>query len=99
LELFAQRGQLQRLHQAGGRIISELVARGLTAEAADMESYLKKLSPAAPTPEAERASTKKPPLPTHCPACGAALWPDEVEWLDDVTAECAYCGSPVRDED
>lgn len=98
LELFAQRGQLQRLHQAGQRIISELAARGLTDEAADIESYLKQLSPSTPTLEAERSPTKKPQLPTHCPGCGAALRPDEVEWLDDVTAECAYCGSPVRDE-
>ena len=34
---------------------------------------------------------------SHCPSCGASLRPDEVEWLDDVTAECAYCGSPVRE--
>ena len=33
-----------------------------------------------------------------CPSCGAAVRPDEVEWLDYVTAECAYCGSPVRGE-
>ena len=99
LELFAQRGQLQRLHQAGQRIISELAARGLTDEAADMESYLKQLSPSTPILQPEQAQTKKPSLPTHCSACGAALRPDEVEWLDEVTAECAYCGSPVRDED
>jgi hypothetical protein len=24
------------------------------------------------------------------------LAPDEVEWQDEVTAECAYCGSPIR---
>jgi hypothetical protein len=36
-------------------------------------------------------------LPTHCPSCGAALRPDEIEWLDESTAECAYCGSPVRE--
>jgi len=40
----------------------------------------------------------RPALPTHCPACGAALKPNDVEWLDDVTAECEYCGSPVRGE-
>jgi hypothetical protein len=98
LELFARHGQLQRLHQAGRRIISELVARGLTTEAADMASYLKKLAPSISTLEVEPAPTKKPYLSARCPACGAALRPDEVEWLDEVTAECAYCGSPVRDE-
>jgi endogenous inhibitor of DNA gyrase (YacG/DUF329 family) len=42
---------------------------------------------------------RKPILPTHCPACGGTVRPDEVEWLDEITAECAYCGSPVREDD
>ena len=97
LELLAQRGQWQKLHQAGGRVAGELMARGLRAEADEIESLLRKLSPSIP--ETESAPAKKPLLPTHCPSCGAALRPDEVEWLDDVTAECAYCGSPVREEE
>lgn len=95
-ELFAQGGQLHKLHQAGGRVIAQLKERGLTAEATEMESFLRKLSPSAPA--VEPTSVKRPVLPTHCPSCGAALRPDEVEWLDDATAECAYCGSPVREE-
>jgi hypothetical protein len=97
LELFAQRGQFHKLHQAGARVIAELTARGLTDEAAEMETFLKKLSPSMHMEEP--APVKKPALPTHCPSCGAALRADEVEWLDDVTAECAYCGSPVRESD
>lgn len=98
LELFAQRGQLHKLHQAGTRVIAELNARGLTAEATDMDIYLKKLSPSLPATEPPQPPLKRPVLPTHCPSCGAALRPDEVEWLDEVTAECAYCGSQVREE-
>jgi hypothetical protein len=30
--------------------------------------------------------------------CGAAVRSDEVDWIDAVTAACAYCGSPVRTE-
>jgi len=97
LELFAQRGQWQRLHQAGARVVGELTALGLRGEAAEIESFLKGSSPSMP--DAESHPTKRPILPTHCPSCGAALRPDEVEWLDDVTAECAYCGSPVREEE
>jgi hypothetical protein len=36
------------------------------------------------------------PLPTKCPSCGAAIRPNEVKWLDDVTAECRYCGTPIK---
>lgn len=95
LELFAQRGQWQKLHQAGNRVVGELSARGLSNEASEIESFLKKLSPS--TPAIESAPAKKPILPTHCPSCGAAVRPDEVEWLDEMTAECAYCGSPIRE--
>ncbi|HMB22645.1 MAG TPA: hypothetical protein VKP08_07455 [Anaerolineales bacterium] len=95
LELFAQRGQFSRLQQAGTRIITELNEHGLTNEAAEIEDLLKKSLPTAPL---SAQSPKRPALPTRCPACGATLRPDEVEWLDEVTAECDYCGSPVRSE-
>jgi hypothetical protein len=74
----------------------ELNERGLTKEAAEIESML--TGGTSSVPVAETAPAKKPILPTHCPSCGAGLKPEEVEWLDDVTAECAYCGSPVREE-
>ena len=49
------------------------------------------------------AKAKSPPLPqaalpTHCPACNALLRADQVEWVDDQSAECAYCGSVIRAE-
>ncbi len=93
LELLAQRGQLPRLHQAGRRVISELHERGLQQEASEIEAWLDTVLPSAPAVE---EPSKRPMLPTHCPACGATVRPDEVEWLDDSTAECAYCGSPIR---
>jgi hypothetical protein len=93
LELFAQRGQLPRLQQAGPRVVSELRERGLAKEASELEVWLRSVSPAAP---AQELAIHRPALPTHCPSCGAAVRPDEVEWLDNVTAECAYCGSPIR---
>ncbi len=93
LELLAQRGQLPRLHQAGKRVISELHERGLQLEASEIAAWLDTVSPSAPAVE---EPPKRPALPTHCPACGATVRPDEVEWLDDSTAECAYCGSPIR---
>lgn len=80
----------------GQRIVNELQARGLNIEADEIKILLGGNLPITPTKTA--SPQKRPVLPTHCPACGAAVKPDEVEWLDDITAECAYCGSPVRDE-
>jgi len=98
LELFAQRKQLQRLQNAGQRVITELNERGLKNEAAEIEVWLKTVLPSTLFADIQAAPPGKSSLPTHCPQCGAAFRPDEVEWLDDVTAECAYCGSPVCDE-
>lgn len=93
LELFDQRAQFPRLYQFGKRTVNELNERGLKNEAAEIEAWLKSVLPEIPLSE---ATVKKPILPTHCPACGAPLRPDEVEWLDETTAGCGYCGSPVR---
>ena len=94
LELLAERGHLQKFHQAGDRVLTELNSLGLKSEAANLELWLRKLAPPLPSFEAQKID--RPVLPTRCPSCGAALKPDEVEWLDERTAECAYCGSPVH---
>jgi hypothetical protein len=98
LELLAERKQFQRLQDAGQRVIAELNERGLTSEVTDIEILLKTWLPSKATFEANPLPAKKPILPTHCPSCGATVKPDEVEWLDELTAECGYCGSPIREE-
>jgi hypothetical protein len=98
LELLAERQQYQRLQDAGQRVIAELTARGLSSEVTDIEILLKTHLPSKVTFETQTTPVKKPILPTHCPSCGAAVKPDEVEWLDEITAECGYCGSPVRED-
>lgn len=98
LEILAQRKQFQRLQKAGSRVITDLNEQGLTDEATEIETWLKTILPSSPLVETNEVPARRPVLPTHCPSCGAALRPDEVEWLDEVTAECAYCGSPVREE-
>lgn len=93
LELLAQRRQFTRLRDSAARVVSELNERGHQHEASEIEAWLKSILPDA-TPFA--AGKKRPDLPTHCPSCGGRVRPEEVEWLDDATAECAYCGSPIR---
>ena len=95
LELLSERRQLGRLHQAGTRTLAELNQRGLKNEAVEFEKWMKSLMPDTPTVE---SPARRPILPTHCPSCGAPLRPDEVDWLDEVTAECGFCGSLVREE-
>lgn len=94
-ELLAKQRRPLRLHRTARRVISEMQERGLEREAAEVESWLTDAAPSAPSVD---PIPQRPVLPTHCPSCGAAVRPDEIEWLDDVTAECAYCGSPLRAE-
>lgn len=98
LGLFAMRGHEVRASNVGMRIIGELNARGLKNEAQQITDYLEELVPGFGGTAADAGSPKRPTLPTHCPGCGAPLRPDEVDWLDEGTASCAYCGSPVREE-
>jgi len=93
LDLLAQRNQFPRLYQAGLRVVSELNEHGLKNEASEMDAWLKNILPSVPSFE---SPAKRPILPARCPSCGAGARPDEVEWPDEVTAECAYCGSPIR---
>ena len=99
LSLFAKRGEWLHLRRAGRRVVAELNERRLPDAAKEITTWLNGTMPAEPHNIRELTPTKKPILPAHCPSCGAALRPDEVDWLDDITAECAYCGSPVREEE
>jgi hypothetical protein len=95
LTLLGTQQRYERLETAGARIVQELRDRGLNAGAEEIAGVIRANLPAGV--EARRApSPKRPLLPTHCPSCGAAIKPDEIEWLDAVTAECDYCGSPLR---
>src|SRR5512140_802507 len=98
LGLFAMRGQHFKATNVGMRIIQELNGRGLKVEAQQVSDYLKELIPGFGSMPEQAAPAKRPALPTHCPGCGAPLRPDEVEWVEDVTAVCEYCGSPVHGE-
>jgi hypothetical protein len=96
LGLIVGRGQTPRAAQIGVRMVDDLRQSGHAQAAAQLEQFLRELLPDQSSLEAAGRPMARPRLPTHCPACGAALRPDDVEWLDEGTAECAYCGSPVH---
>ncbi len=98
LLIIAGRGNFQRLNKVTHRLMDELKQHGMTKEADELGAWLKTVLPIGFTPAVDPQAAKKASLPTHCPGCGAPVRPDEVEWLDEATAECAFCGSPVRGE-
>ncbi len=99
LGLFAERGQWQRFRNSSLRMMAELSQRGLTEQAEQIEATLKASLPAGFVPGSGAGPAKaKRVLPTNCPGCGGPLHNDEVDWTDEITAECPYCGSAVRAE-
>ncbi len=95
LGLFAARGQFGRVTNFGTRLVAELNQKGLTKEAAEINGYMKTLVPNW-SGGGGPGSGKRALLPASCPGCGAPVHPDDVEWIDELTAACAYCGTPVR---
>jgi len=95
LDTLAAAGAADILAQVVPTAASELEALGRRSEAAEVRAYAAKL-PGWDEVEAPEPAAAKPLLPTHCPQCGGIIRTDEVEWIDDNTAECAYCGSPIR---
>ena len=97
LELLAQRGAGEKYQEFGRRVIREMKENGFAEESQQLMALLNRNAPQVILSKLTSAPPiKRPALPTHCPSCGAAVRPDEVEWLDEVTAECTYCGSPIR---
>jgi hypothetical protein len=98
LAIFAARGQVQKLYNSGMRVVTALKAHNQPAEAKQIEDYLKTVLPSGFKAGPGAEVPKPRALPTNCPGCGGPIRSDEVEWADEVTAECPYCGSGLRAE-
>ena len=87
--------QLDRLQAAGPRIAGELRQAGLAAEA---QAFLESLGAGGAPASApfDPAALQARLLPPKCPYCGGTIHPGEVEWIDEVSAACDYCGSVVQ---
>lgn len=97
IQLLSQTGRYNQVYRVGQRIIQELRMRGLDKEAREIAALVGSNTPAIADMPTERGPDMSTIiLPTHCTSCGGPIRASEVEWTDARTAECAYCGSPVR---
>lgn len=103
LGLLAEAQRWQGLYKAGLRAVAELKQQGHAKEAEQVQAWID--AAVKDHPEAKQAALAAPApgrprrIPAKCPFCGGSIKPNEVEWLDDSTAECPYCGSPVQSEE
>ena len=103
LELLSQSQGAAALNASGLILLDELRSLGYDDLTKQIGDWLSQRGVTLPVEqgEAARDSIRQPMggrLPLICPQCGAPLRPGEVEWLDDHTATCPYCGSPVQEE-
>ena len=103
LSLFAEHGEWLKFHRNRRRTVEELHRLKLNEEADSLSTYLSadipegiKEDEAKTRDIVGRVERRKAILPVKCQGCGAPLRSDEVEWVDEVSAECPYCGSLSR---
>lgn len=75
-------------------LMHELSKRGMQSTAETLaQEFSDKIAQHTP-PDARAAQLNR--LPSNCPNCGAPLSQNEVKWTDANTAECGFCGTPIR---
>ena len=91
--LLRQAGQVERVRTLLPRIITALEHRGYRDEAITLQAEVTALLGSA---EPALATDQRGTLPARCPSCSGPVHPDQVTWVDNTGAECAYCGSMIR---
>jgi hypothetical protein len=106
LDMLVAAGAVRAIRQITPAAMNELQNLGHAQEAEQLKGYLDRIPGGEATvaaasdgnAEPSPAEVHRPTLPTHCGQCGAIIRSEEVEWIDKQTAECVYCGSPIRPE-
>ena len=94
--LFIHNGRTDVIPQVSLHLQAELQQLGLNEQAKQIARWADGLQ--VPQPNAGMPSDKNPILPLKCPSCDGPVLSHETNWLDENTAECVYCGSPIRGE-
>lgn len=92
LQFVQRRGQPEQLAHVMGRVVAVLEELGWSAEAATLQQKFGVGRVIAQPAVAQRRLQ----LPAQCPHCLGPVRSDEVEWIDNRSAACAYCGGTIR---
>lgn len=97
LQTFLNAGLPDKAANAYARLLAGLRTNGLTAEADTLQKeFGTQLGEVASENQASAQAQPRGQLPAKCPACNAPIRSDEVDWIDEQSAECPYCGSTVQ---
>jgi hypothetical protein len=93
IALLNQAGRTERLRQLLPVLIDDLEKRGYHEQAVGLRAEMTALtgSRASAKPQTEKGS-----LPPKCPACNGPVRAGEIDWIDERTAQCPYCGTTMQ---
>ena len=93
IQLLVGAGQVERVRGMLPRIVDTLEEKGHRSEAVALRAEMRALLGSTSTAQ---QATRRGTLPSQCPSCNGPMRADEADWIDDRSAECAYCGSVVQ---
>ncbi|MBN1580547.1 MAG: hypothetical protein JXA89_07570 [Anaerolineae bacterium] len=96
IQLLAQAGQIERIRTVLPRLIKALEEKGFYSEAVLLRAEAAALLGAED--KADLPFSQRGILPAKCPSCNGPVRSDEVDWVDENSAECVYCGSVIQTE-
>lgn len=95
LLILSGRGRPIRFQRAAQRCIIDLSQLGYSQQANEIMQLTKDSMPEVADNASAAVPISRASLPTTCPACGGSIRSDEVDWIDETTVECSWCGSTV----
>lgn len=98
LSLFAQTKMVPRQAAFYTNITRKLSTKGMAKAAAELQGEFGDQVAALPARLRLAPQPRHGLLPTTCPKCGAPMHADALEWVDEHTVECVYCGTLIREE-
>jgi hypothetical protein len=102
LELLNTQQRFRNLHRVSWRVIQGLENNGLEQQADQIRAWLIDLKHSEEIPEwgtTPQTAIAKVRLPLSCPSCGGVVDPSEVDWVDELTAQCGFCGTMLHGEE
>jgi hypothetical protein len=93
MNLFIQYQMMERTPRFYSNITRKFQARGMDQAAASLQAEFGGAVDALPVAAQPVQPKPRGHLPNACPKCGAPVRSDDVDWIDDASAECPYCGT------
>ncbi|MGD0003140.1 MAG: hypothetical protein ABSE06_02795 [Anaerolineaceae bacterium] len=98
LTLFLQYQMVERTPRFYANIERKLRARNMSTAADSLQAEFGKQVGSLPQPQVQPQAPGQQRLPPTCPQCGAPVRGDEVDWINQYSAECIYCGAVIQTE-